>query len=221
MIRFTTTLAILLFCLSARAGLVTQVRQVPLTPTDWSQTVTFDPFNAALGHLDSVELTAMAHTMSTFSATFTAPSTITLTAGPTAIQVADVLTLTTTAVTRQAQASGTTLVLPPAVAEVSGLANLPLNPAGLVLPVVATSHSSFHSDTGNGKGTVRTLAGVDLTLKYEYTRAAPVPEPPTGLVLASGLVLVGLSRNCAIAQFCRWRSGLSAAWDHGRGRLIK
>jgi hypothetical protein len=64
------------------------------------------------------------------------------------------------------------------------------------MPLTAIAHSSFYSSSGNGGGIVLTSASGTVTLQYQYTPFAVVPEP-SGLfllVLGAGLGLLAAGR---------------------------
>lgn len=199
MFRSSIASFVLFCCVPAFGAVVTQTRSIPPTKTDWTQVISFDPFDTSLGTLTGESLFARLHTKSTFEATFTSDSTITLGAGPTSIDFGGLLTLETPLAERSDTGkAGKTRHFPPEVAMVTGEVALPPSPDALTIPATAHSFSSFSSDSGNGLGTVLTDAWFEVKLSREYTphEVAPpvavVPEPGSLALMASGLGAAGL-----------------------------
>lgn len=178
----------------SRADVVTQHQSLPLRQDDWSDSVSFAPFDPSLGVLTSVVLDVRAHVDQAFKAVFTSPSNITLTGGPTSVVVGPWLTLVDPEVVRSGFGSWETVSFPGSVVDLFGSSNLPETVASsdFTVPVSSTSFDRFHSDSGNGGGTVLTSTSADLDLSYCYSPpCVPVPEPES-LVLLAGMALSGI-----------------------------
>lgn len=191
---------LLLSAAAARADFATQVRSVGETPTDWSGSLAFAPFDASQGVLTGVRLDATATVDHQFAASTPVADTVTVTAGPTAVAVGPYLTLVEAPVVRTAAGPVEDLTLPPAHAVLTASADLPVDLGPLLLPVSASSTSSFTAGSGNGHGEVRTEAALDLTLTYEFVPAvsgvsAAVPEPSSVVTWGLGMLAVALCRG--------------------------
>lgn len=185
----------------AKAEFVAQLRSVDETPTDWTGSLTFNPFDASLGTLTGVHIDATATIDHQFTASTPVADTVTLTAGPTTVNVGPYLTLSETPVVRTMAGPGDDVVLTPASAILTGGADLPVDIGPLILPVGASSTSSFVSESGNGHGEVRTEAALDVVLTYEYLPTVPgvpggVPEPSSIVMWGLGILGVVVGRAC-------------------------
>jgi hypothetical protein len=188
---------------------ITQTRSTggPIA-TDWTQSLVFDQFDPRLGTPLGVTLGLEATIDQTYTMIFTvaSPTTITLTSTGNRVAVDSLLTVAgpdhLVAHTQDTIGPFT----PPATdAHLSGSVAVAdptpfLGTGTVTLPVVATSFSSFASDSGNGGGTVRTTAAADVTLSYTYTPPA-VPEPATWIL--PGLAVTGLAARGAIRRRSR------------------
>lgn len=193
-------LALFAFAQCTHAELTTTVRHIAPTATDWAQLVTFDPFDPALGtpYAESLALTSTVH--HDFQAKFTAPTTMTLTGGPTTVDVEGPGVtggLFFDRVNRSASGAFTTESLAPSDVTQSRTISVPLDPNGLALQVSAASTDSYQTENGNGTGIIHTLADANLELTYCYsphpnpippTQPSAVPEPASWFLAILGIV---------------------------------
>ncbi len=193
---------------AAKADFLTQTSTVSLATTDFNQTLTYDKFDPSLGTLLSVRL-AFAGTIASTFVFFAGPTPTVVTAdvagtiaiGPTAGSTTSILATIDNDATRSLPANGSDSFAQTAIGSAGFSSTDPTDlalftgPGTLTVPLAVTATSLVSTDTGNGGGLVRTKAGGDFTIRYEY-RA--VPEP-------SSVALMGLGALAATAWLGRRR----------------
>jgi arginine/lysine/ornithine decarboxylase len=178
-------LLVCLIALPARAGLVTQTQWVMEQPTDWTETLRFDPIPEGV---DSIHLSAtgrLNHQVDSM------PPDVTLTLGPSSI-VSPYFDFEFPSVQRGLGD------LSPVSFVATAATDIPVLPGPFDFTTIAQSFSSFVTPSGNGSGEVTTTASLDVTIAYETP--VPIPEPASLVMLGIGVAgIVGLQSK---SRFC-------------------
>jgi PEP-CTERM motif len=227
-------LATLVTATPSRAASMTtsETLGIPMTQTNWGigtpGVLAFKMFDPALGTLNSVQISLDSFMSHDISLTFPSPSTLTestvgsqvvvndpngklLLAGalPSVSQSRTVSTgpfpqtATIPTITQSKTAGPLTLNTP---ADLALFTATTANET-IKLPLVAQSNSQFVSSTGNGSGQIKTVAGANVTVSYNYTpvtRQDPanqnVPEPSTLAIVGLGCAALLANRRRAAAR---------------------
>jgi hypothetical protein len=170
-------------CAPARAdfdaGSITQTRWVMEQPTDWAETLHFDPLPEGVS---TIHLSATAHLNHRVEAM---PADVTLILGPSSIR-SPYFDFEFPAVPRGLGD------LTPVSFVATATADIPVLPGPFDFTTTAQSFSSTVIPSGNGTGTVLTTASLDVTI--EYQTPVSIPEPTSFVLLGLGVVGVVGSR---------------------------
>ena len=200
----------------AQAGQVSQTLSIPLTTTNWSDSLVFNQFDSSLGTLTSICFIVDGEVVSDFAVESldAAPSLVTQTASA-MISVTNIPSLASI-VANAAGAIATNLDAFDGVIDFAGLsgANNPgvtgsgssgvivstdaadfafFTGAGTVALNVAATGLSNASGAGNLITIIQTAASADVTVIYKFDNTISTPEPATIVSLLSILPIVGFA----------------------------